>query len=229
VSKRVEELLRRVPLYHRLGPVDGEHLAALSSVRSYARGERIFVEGQTAEVFFMIVDGRVKVVKSTKSGKDIILEIFGPGDPLGTVAVYEDRPYPATAVALEPTTCVATGKRTFYQLLERRPSLVRGLLSAMTLRLVELTNRLAEGSEGRVETRFARFFLKLSEDLGVPRAEGVFIPMALTRQELGDFMCTTVETSIRVMSRWGREKIVRTDRDGFQVLDTSALRDLAAR
>lgn len=226
MSKRVEALLDRIPLYRRLGPVDREHLAALSSVRTYARGDRIFSQGETAEVFFMIVDGRVKVFKTTMSGKDVILELFGPGDPLGTVAVYEDRPYPATAMALEPTTCVTTGKRTFYQLLERRPSLVRSLLSSMTFRLVELTNRLADGSEGRVETRFARLFLKLSEDIGQSREGGVFIPMALSRQELADFMCTTVETSIRVMSRWGKEEIVRTERDGFQVLNSAVLRDL---
>jgi hypothetical protein len=50
--------------------------------------------------------------------------------------------------------------------------------------------------------------------------------MALSRQELADFMCTTVETSIRVMSRWGKDEIVRTDRDGFQVLNSATLRDL---
>ena len=143
------------------------------------------------------------------------------------MAVYEELPYPATAVALEPTICLRTPKQDFYALLERRPSLVRGLLMALTHRLVLLTNRLAERTGGRVETRFARLFMKLSDDIGRPDRSGIFIPMALSRQELADLLGTTVETSIRIMSRWGKEGIVQTEKEGFFVTDIEALKSLA--
>ena len=78
----------------------------------------------------------------------MILELFGPGDPLGAVAVYESRPYPATAITLEPTTCVIVPRQAFFSLLEQHPTLVRGLLTGLTHRLVELTNRVAELSGG---------------------------------------------------------------------------------
>jgi CRP/FNR family transcriptional regulator len=227
VASKALETLSSIPMYRRLGEVDREHLAALSTVRSYARGDLIFSEGNDADVHFVIASGRVKVFKTTVSGKDIILELFGPGDPLGTVAVYDSRQYPATAVALEPTVCLLTPSRAFFQLLERRPSLVRSLLSSLTLRLVELTNRLAERSEGSVENRFARFFLKMAEDLGHPAENGVHIPLVLTRQDLADFMCTTVETSIRIMSRWSKEGTVLTRPDGFVVVEEERLRDLS--
>ena len=99
----------------------------------------------------------------------------------------------------------------------------RGLLVGLTHRLVELTNRLTELSGGRVEGRLARFLLKLATDIGQRRDEGVFIPLALSRQELADMIGTTIETSIRIMSRWGKDAIVRTDKDGFVILDRAAL------
>src|SRR6185295_13780252 len=144
-------------------------------------------------------------------GTDVILELFGPGDPVGAVAVYEARPYPASALALDPTSCLVIPRQAFFSLLEGYPTMVRGLLVGLTHRLVELTNRLTELSGGRIEGRLARFFLKLGTDMGRPHADGTFIPLALSRQELADMIGTTIETSIRTMSRWGKQDIVRTE------------------
>lgn len=223
----VGNLIQKVPLYRRLSEEDRAELAAACRIESYERGDLVFAEGDPAADFFTVVEGRIKVFKGTPDGRIVILEIFGPGDPVGAVAVYEELPYPATAVALEPTICLRTPKQDFYALLERRPSLVRGLLMALTHRLVLLTNRLAERTGGRVETRFARLFMKLSDDIGRQDRSGIFIPMALSRQELADLLGTTVETSIRIMSRWGKEGIVQTEKEGFFVTDVEALESLA--
>src|SRR5262249_11499642 len=127
------------------------------------------------------------------------------------------------AVALEETVCVVIPRAVFFALLEQHPSLVRGMLLGLTIRLIELTNRLAELSGGRIEPRFARLFLKLAAEMGRPDRGGTFIPLALSRQELADMTGTTIETCIRIMSRWGKQGIVRTDKDGFTVLDQSGL------
>ena len=80
----------------------------------------------------------MKVFKSTPRGTDVILELFGPGDPVGAVAAYEARPYPASAIALEPTSCLLIPRQAFFVLLEDSPSLVRSLLVGLTHRLVDL-------------------------------------------------------------------------------------------
>jgi CRP/FNR family transcriptional regulator len=112
-------------------------------------------------------------------------------------------------------------------MLEQHPSVVRGFLSGMARRIVELTQRIPEVAGGRVETRFALLFLKLSENLGRPEEEGTFIPLPLSRQDLADLTGTTLETSIRVMSRWGKEGVVRTAPDGFRIGDRELLDRLA--
>ena len=162
------------------------------------------------------------------TGKDIILEIFGPGDPVGAVAVYEGAPFPASALALDDTSCVRIEQRDFFRLLEEQPAVVRGLLSGLTLRLAELTRRLAELTGARVEARFARLFLKLGEQIGRSDRGGLFVPMPLTRQELADLTGTTIETAIRIMSRWQKEDVLHTEKDGFVLLDRAALEEAAA-
>jgi CRP/FNR family transcriptional regulator len=227
VDARIEEAFRTTVLYRPLSGDDRTRLAEVSVLRSYDKGDVLFTEGDPSDFLYTIVRGRAKVVKLLPSGKDVILEIFGPGDPIGAVVVYEGRPYPATAFALEPTVCLLVKRAPFFALLERHPTLVRSFILGLTSRIVELTRRIPEVAGGRVETRFAHLFLKLAEKMGAVRDEGTFIPMPLTRQDLADLTGTTIETCIRTLSRWGKEDVVRTDRDGFLIQDRRALEKLA--
>jgi len=223
-----EELLRTAPIFSRLSQADRQAVASAATVREYAKGETIFEQESPSDALYAIISGRVKIFRMMPNGKDLILEVFGPGDPLGTVALYMDRPFPATAAALEDTTCVVIPRGTFFRLLESNPSLVRGLLLGLTTRLVELTNRLAELTSGRIEGRFARLFLKLAREMGREDRGGTFLPLSLSRQELADMTGTTIETCIRIMSRWGKDGIVRTEKDGFVITDPVQLRHLGA-
>ena len=227
MHEQTDDALRKTFIFRRLSPDDRQRIATVAAVRDFEKGVVLFHEGDASEHLYTVVTGRVKVFKTTARGTDVILEIFGPGDPVGAVAVYESRAYPATAVALEPTTCLLIPRQAFFSLLETHPTLVRGLLVGLTHRLVELTTRLTELTGGRVEARLARFLLKLANDMGQRRPEGIFIPLSLSRQELADMIGTTIETSIRIMSRWGKEDVVRTEKDGFLVVDCAALETLA--
>ena len=223
-----DDLLRRLPLFRRVSPSLRARVAEVARLKSYERGDSIFAEGDPSDAFIIIVSGRVKVFKSTPAGKEIILEIFGAGDPLGAVAVYEGAPFMASALSLEPTQVLSIEQSAFFRLLEAEPAFVRGLLSGLTLRLAELTRRLAELTGARVEARFARLFLKLCDQIGQPDRGGVFIPMPLARQELADLSGTTIETAIRIMSRWHKDDVLHTEKDGFVVLDRNALEEVAA-
>ena len=216
-------------MFRRVSAEDRQRLLAVARVRHLDRDAHVFEEGQPSDYFPVVLSGRVKVFRVTPSGKEIILEIFGPGDPLGAVAVYEGAPFPASAIALDPTDCLMIQRRDFFALLEAHPSLVRSLLLGLTHRLVELTRRLTELTGGRVETRFARLFLKLASEMGRADAArgGLVVSMPLSRQELADLTGTTVETTIRIMSRWNKDNVLRTDRDAFVILDMDTLRTIA--
>ena len=227
VMRTAAELLRMTPIFSRLSPADRQAIAEVARVQEFARGETIFEQDSTS-AFYAIASGRVKIFKMMPNGKDVILEVFGPGDPLGAVAAYMDRPFPASAAALEDTVCVIIPRPAFFRLLETQPSLVRGLMLGLTVRLVELTNRLAELTGGRIEPRFARLFLKLASEMGRAERGGTYVPLTLSRQELADLTGTTIETCIRIMSRWNKDDVVRTEKDGFVVLDRAELERIAS-
>jgi CRP/FNR family transcriptional regulator, nitrogen oxide reductase regulator len=223
-----DDLLRRLPFFRRLTPALRARVSELARLKSYAGHELIFSEGDPSDAFMVIVEGRVKVFKSTPAGKEIILEIFGAGDPLGAVAVYEGVPFMASAQTIEPSQVLRIDKAPFFRLLEHDPQFVRGLLSGLTLRLAELTRRLADLSGARVEVRFARLFLKLCDQIGRQERGGIFVPMPLSRQELADLTGTTIETAIRTMSRWQKEDVLHTEKDGFVVLSRETLEEAAS-
>ncbi len=223
----IEAEIARIPMFRRITSEDRGKLAEVSLLADFARGESLFREGDEPKNFFLVISGRVKVIKSTPSGRDLILELFGPGDPVGAVAVFEGVPYPGTAVALLAASCLVIRREGFLALLDGNPSLVRGLLSGFSLRLMELTTRLSDLSGAKVEARIARAISSLAEESGERRAEGLYVPVRLSRQELADLCGTTIETAIRVMSRWNKEGIVRTEPEGFLVLAPQALGELA--
>jgi CRP/FNR family transcriptional regulator len=163
----------------------------------------------------------------TPAGKNLILALFGPGDLFGVTPVLSGEPCNASWEAIVDSECLEIRRADLFALFGRHPDLVPEILPYLTRQLMECRNCLVESSCARVETRFAALFLGLAEKHGVPADGGWFIPLPLSRQELADLTATTLETAIRVMSRWGREGVVRTRRDGFVLVDRSGLEELA--
>jgi CRP/FNR family transcriptional regulator len=222
------DAMASTPPFGALPPEERKKLAPYVRVRRYEKGDVIFRENDPSERFHTVVSGRVKIVKFAPHGKELILEIFGPGDPFGAVAAYEGRPFPASAVAIEGTDVLSIQRRDFFSLIARHPEIARGLLLGLTRRLVELTQKLAQMTSGGVEYRIASFFLKLADRMGETSPSGTVIPLALSRQDIADMVGTTIETAIRIMSRWGKEGIVRTERTSFVIENRAALEKIAS-
>lgn len=212
-----------IPLLATLKKDDRAALEPLCRMRGYEKGETIFREGEPADRIHFVYAGRVKIVKSV-GARDIILEILGPGEPAGAAAAFERANFPASCIAIEPAGLVSIPERDFFALIERRPDMTRRMLAGLTVRLIMLNKRLADMT-GSAESRAARLFLTLAERMGRKTDEGTFIPLALSRQELADLLGTTLETAIRLMSRWQKEGVVLTAADGFTIPDVAALRN----
>ena len=216
---------KAVPLFQSLNEAERQLLAPVCRVRGYDRGEAVFEEGEPATDLCFVLIGQVKVVKAAP-GRDVILGLFGPGEPVGAVAVFEGKKYPASAFALEPSSILRIPEREFFATIDAHPEMTRRLLQGLMLRQFEITRRLTDLT-GPVEWRIARLFVMLAERLGRRHGAAVTIPLALSRQEIADLTATTVESAIRVMSRWGREGLVTTEADGFTIPALDALRAAA--
>ena len=213
-----------VPLLASLKKDDREALAPLCRMRGYDKGDTIFQEGEPADRICFVHIGQVKIVKAA-GGRDVIIELLGPGEPVGAVAVFERRPFPASAIALEPSGILSIPEREFFALLEKRPEMMRRLLAGLTYRLMMVNKRIAD-LMGSAELRAARLFLTLADRVGIPRGTGTFIPLPLSRQEIADLIGTTLETAIRLMSRWQKDNVIETEKSGFLIPSVSTLKSM---
>ncbi len=222
-ADRLEAALAASPMFRDLAPPLRDSLARLATLEDLEKADALWNAGDPSDALTVIVSGRVKVVRHADTG-DVILEMFGPGEAVGAVAVYNQIPYPATAIAMEPTTLLRLPRRDWFDLLERDPAFTRAVLLAMTRLNMALTRKLAGMHGTRVQSRVAALFLSLSARMGRETPEGVEIPLALSRQEIAELVGTTVETAIRVMSRWNREGVLLTGHDRFVIPDREALK-----
>lgn len=214
--------LEATPLFQCLRPEERELLAPFCRVEVFEKGGTVFSEGEIAHDLCFVVFGQVKVVKAA-GVRDVIVGLFGAGEPVGAIASFEGTPFPASAVAMEPSTVLFVREKEFFALVDRQPEITRRLLQGLVVRQLALTRRLAD-MVGSVEYRMSRMFLALAGRVGKPEGgAGSFLPLALSRQEIADMAGTTVETAIRVMSRWAKEGIIQTREDGFHVPDLAAL------
>ncbi len=210
----VQRAVRSLPVFRGLSQDDQRRVAALATLREYQRGDPLWHEGDPAESLTVIVRGRVKIVRQAEGG-DVILEIFGEGEPVGAIAVYNYMPYPASAICLEPVTLLTLPRRDYFELLDRHPDFARAIIRELTKLVVALTRKVEEMRGQRVEVRIAQLFLTLAERMGKEVKGGIEIPIELSRQEVADLVGTTVESAIRVLSRWGQEKVLITGEKRF--------------
>ena len=226
-AERIDAALTTVPIFQNLPPPLRQRVARLAMLDEAEKGAVLWNAGDPADTLTVLVRGRVKIVRHADAG-DVILEIFSPGEAPGVVAVYQQIPYPATAIALEPCTLLRLPRRDWFDLLENDAGFTRAFLLSMTRLNMALTRKLAAMHVTRVPSRIATLFLSLAARMGRETAEGIEIPLSLTRQEIAELVGTTVETAIRVMSRWNREQVLLTERARFVIPDRDRLKQAAS-
>ena len=213
------EFLRYSPVFSGLSEDELDELAGLTMERNFTPGEFVFWEGDAPDWFYMVAAGRIKVLKHSSMGKEFIVAFFNPGEMFGEVAVFEDKPYPASAQSVVETRVLGIRRQDFIAFLARRPEVALRIISVLGGRLRDAQGRLKDLAGERVEQRLARTLLMLSTKHGSS--------LSFTRQEIADMAGTTIETAIRSMSQLKRRGIIRSARRKIDILDEVKLRLLS--
>ncbi|HEX7787052.1 MAG TPA: Crp/Fnr family transcriptional regulator [Methylomirabilota bacterium] len=225
-AKDTLALLRSMTVFAGLPAREIESLAALAIAESHRARASIFTEGDAARWLYVVKSGHVKIVRQSRAGKDVVLDLLGPGEIFGGVAVIERRPYPASAVASEASVVLKIPAEPMIAVAERYPAFIREMALMIGRRLRDAHDSVKALAVDPVEARLAATLLRLAGREGVPAGRGVRLPYHLTRQSLADMSGTTVETAIRILGRWSRAGLLDED-DGLVVLDPDGLRERA--
>jgi CRP-like cAMP-binding protein len=213
------ELMRRlatVPLFKGLEPDILRPIIALGHPTSKQAGTFFFSEGDEAERFFVLTDGRVKLTQVTPEGHQVVLGHVGPGDAFGGVGAFGDPTYPVTAETVEPSIALAWTSGAMQHVLESHPTVAINAIRLVADRLHDLQRRYRQLMTERVERRVARALLRLVRDAGRRVGTGVEIDFPVSRQDIAEMTGTTLYTVSRLMSSWeergilggGRRRIV---------------------
>ncbi len=213
-------------LLNALTPAEREELAAGSYMAYADRGELVFLHGSPAEFVGVVGSGFVKMSKATHGGQEVALELLGPGQVFGLLAVIEGRSFPLNATAVTNCWYLKIPQRTMMKAYEASSPLKDTVIRSVGPRLRKAHEMMLRLSSGRVEERIAVVLFILADSYGTSTAEGMQITVPLTRQDVAEMAGTTVETAIRVLSRWQKEGLVCTDRHVITLRNEAALREM---
>jgi CRP-like cAMP-binding protein len=183
-------------------------ILALFARKEYGPEEYIFFEGDVPCRLWFVEEGRVRLLKHSDMGKDVIVTVVSTGSFLGELAVREGVPCPVTAQAIGPTVMLTLQADAYLELLHRYPELAVFIIESLGRRLNEAYDTIRSLAVERVERRIARLLLKLANSVGQAAGASILIDMPLTRQDIAEMTGTTVESAIRVMSKFRKQGLI---------------------
>lgn len=215
-------LLDTSPLFAGLDERRRTMISGLAVPRRATRGESLFLAGDDAVGFYIVLSGRVKIYILSPAGREQILHIMQPGDTVGEVPVFAGDVYPANAEALEDADLLFIPSDEFSRLLAEDALLARNMAAVLARRLLAITRLVESLALREVPGRLAAYLLHL------PRSTGSdTVDLEIAKGQLAYLLGTTAETVSRTFARLQEDGIVTVQGRRITILDAAALADLA--
>lgn len=202
-------------------------LAATSALCQVARGDVVWLNGSDAGFFGVVAAGFIKMTRSTPAGIDVTTELMGPGQVFGLLGVVDGCGCPQTAQAVCDTWFLKVYGRDFLPVYQACPEMKDRLLHRTTVRLRGSHQMFVRMSSSRLDQRLASVLVALAESYGVKGQMGVTLSVPLTRQDLSEMAGTTVESTIRTLSAWQKQKFLTTRHQQITLCDLEGIRRAA--
>lgn len=221
------EVVARQPLFASLTLDECRALVGRSVCRRVPAGQRIFTEGELCSGLHLIVEGAVRVYRANADGQEQVLAVFGPGESLGEVSLFDQGPYLASARASEETHLLFLPLAEVQWLYRTHPELVHAVVRELgwkVRRLVALVDRI---SLQDVPTRVAGALLQYAESASAVQDAAAF-DLPCTQEELAAELGTTRESVARALRELRTSEVIRQHRARVELLDVERLRRCAS-
>ncbi|MEW5990354.1 MAG: Crp/Fnr family transcriptional regulator [Chloroflexota bacterium] len=218
------DALRRCRLFARLDEARLAPLAASLRARRFRSGETIFHQDDPGDALHVVAAGAVKIVlPSAEDEEPAIIATLRPGDFFGELALFDDAPRSATAVALGVTETLVLRREAFLGLIDEDPSLRRALLSSLADEIRSITVHVGDLHFLDLPARLARRILREAEPL-VPEPDGsVRLPWPYTQAELAGMIGGSRQSVNRLLADLVARDLIRVERDALVIPDRPAL------
>lgn len=219
--------LRSCQLFAGLPQQDLENIAAVTVVKSLAKDDYLFHEGDVSSGFYIVQRGSVNVHRVNAAGKEQIIHVFRTGESFAEATLATERGYPADARALEETQVLLVQKNGILALLRRQPELALRMLGSMSSHLRVLVGQLEDLTLKDVETRLANWLVKQCPDKTSEKPAR--IELTMTKRVLAAELGTVSETFSRTLAKFREQKLVSVKGKTLVVLSPAKLNALLRR
>jgi CRP/FNR family cyclic AMP-dependent transcriptional regulator len=214
--------IRKVPLFSTLTDVEFQVLEPIFILRSYRRNQIIFMEEETGNYMYLVLSGKVKVAKTSASGRETLLAIHKTGDFFGEMSLLDGQTSPATVSAMEDSKIISVSGTDFHKYLMHNEKVLLQIIQVLCARLRQVWQTQSLSSS-KAEARIRMGIYQLAQKHGVQDAHGTIIDLKITHQELAEMVGTSRETVTRVIARLREEGIVEVEQRRMTLLDSQAL------
>lgn len=222
-----ENLISHIPPFRKLERVEIREILDAATPKRYSAGQAIFEEHEPAEIFFLLLDGHVRVIRTTASGDQVIARHIVSGELMGIATAIGRTHYPATAVAIDDCLVLYWPRNLWQIFVEKYDGFATETYKTVGQRISQANNHILELATQQVEQRVARALLRLAHQSGRHTGEGIEIDFPLTRQNISEMTGTTLYTVSRLLSAWEKQGIVTSGRKKSCVVEMGRLKALA--
>lgn len=207
-----ESLLSKLPPFRNLAKAQIRAVLDLATPKRFGRELSVFIEGDPAGRFYLLLDGHIRVVRTTPSGDQIIVLHIAPGQLFGIAAAMHRDTYPATAMTADECLTLSWPTALWHKFAADYPGFATENYKTLGERMGEVNNRVVEMATQHVEQRVANTLLRLINQNGKKVENGIVIDFPITRQNLSEMTGTTLHTVSRLLSAWQKDGLVASTR-----------------
>jgi CRP/FNR family transcriptional regulator len=215
--------LEKTALLSSLSQPELQMLAARTVRKLFSTGELIFSEGEPCSGLHIIARGKVRIFKTSMSGREQVLAVNGPGETVAELPVFDGGPFPASAIAVEDAELAFISRRDFNAYCLEHPEVALKVLSVVGARLRRLVSIIEELSFTTIRQRLIAALVKLAQSEGKTTARGVEFQLPATHQELANQLGTVRELISRNLMRLQAEGLLDVDARQIVVKDMKGL------
>lgn len=216
-----ESFLAKLSLFGHLNLTQLAKIASLVDKKSYHKGQMLFLEGQQAELLFIVYQGAVKVYKVSADGKEQILHMLSAGEIFAEVPVFAGESYPANCVALKDTIILVISRKTLLNLIKTDPQIALNMLALQAQRLREFTVQIESLTLQNSMQRLAYYLLQQCDEYNV-------VQNRLSVTTLAQVLGMTRENLSKLLSSLNRLRVINCELRKIAILDKKKLKQIAA-
>ncbi|MBC2885252.1 Crp/Fnr family transcriptional regulator [Ochrobactrum sp. CM-21-5] len=220
-------LARSLPVFAGMDDAALDQILVQAVQRPAPKGSAVFKQGEEAKLFYLLLQGRLKVMQVTADGQQIVVRIVNPGDLFGFALALGRTEYPGTPMAVVDSAVLAWPMDMMAEFMTHNPKLAVNTMQMIGKRLDAAHNRIREISTQEVEQRVAHAVVRLAREAGSENEAGIRIDFPLSRQDIAELTGTTLHTVSRIISQWQSKGWVEGGRQSLLVRDLRRLQKIA--